>query len=189
MFKTYIVPLLFTFLSACSGVKKAGVVYHDSFNFSEVKSYSLYDRNSDFSETQSLLDTRRNAIEIAIERTMAKHNFSYEELDKADVIVTYHVFNGRRNDFSKYNETVHFCTHCLRATTWKTEQQYSLINRGSLILDLVDPKQNRSVWRSVYPLDIEAKENSAETNDRIKQAVSAMLAEYPRTNSNSQLTR
>ena len=183
MFKKFIAPILFTLLSACSSVQKAGVVYHDNFDFSAVKSYSLYDRNSIFSETQSLFDTRRNTIEIAIERTMAKQKFSYEMLEKADLIVTYHVFNGKHGDYSKYNKAVHFCAHCLRATSWQTDQQYSPLSQGSLVLDLVDPKQNRSVWRSVYPLDLKVKENSADTNDKIKQAVSAMLAEYPRTNS------
>ena len=189
MLKMVISSLLFILLSACSSVKKAGVVYHDSFDFSAVKSFSLYNRNSIFSETQSVLDNRRNAIEIAIERNMAKNNFSYKSLEKADVIVTYYVFNGKQKEYSKYNEVVHFCTHCLRATTWKTENKYSTISQGSLILDLVDPKKNRSVWRSVYPLDLKEKENSAETNNKIKQAVSAMLAEYPGTNINSKLTR
>lgn len=188
MFKILISSLLFTLLCACSSIQKAGVVYHDSFNFSAVKTYSLYDHNSAFSETQSLLDGRRNAIEISIERTMAKNKFSYEALEKADLIVTYHVFNGNRKDYAKYNKAVHFCNHCLRATTWNTDQQYSPISRGSLVLDLVDPEKNRSVWRSVHSLDIEDEENSAETNDRIKQTVSAMLAEYPRTKFNRKLT-
>jgi len=180
MFKTPIVITLLTFLVACSSMKEAGVVYHDGFDFSAVKNYSLYGRNSTFTEAQSLLDTRRNAIEIAIERTMAKQNFNYIELEQTDLIVTYHVVSGSRKDYAKYNEVVRFCTFCLQATTWKTDQQYSDIRRGSLIIDLVDPKQSRSVWRSVYSLDLEDRENSAETNDRIKQAITAMLAKYPR---------
>lgn len=171
--------LVLFFFTACSSVKKAGVVYHDAFNFIAVKNYSLYDRNSPFTETQSLLDVRRNAIEIAIERTMASKKFSYQPLDKADVIVTYHVFNGKRLEYANYNKEVRFCTECLRATTWKTDQQYSSINRGSLVIDLIDPKQKRSVWRSIYSLNLKPKENSAETNDKIKQAITAMLAEYP----------
>ena len=133
-------------LSACSSIKKAGVVYQDSFGFSTVKSYSLYDRNSPFSETQSLLDTRRN---------------------------------GKWHEYANYNKMVRFCTQCLRATTWRTEQQYVAISQGSLVVDLIDPKQNRSVWRSVHPLGLKTKENSADTNDRIKLAVSTMLAQYP----------
>mgnify|MGYP000745962722 CR=1 FL=1 len=179
MIKFFSSFLFFFIITACSSIKEAGVVYHDSFDFSAVKSYSLYERNSLFSETQNLRDTRRNAFEIAIERTMAKQKFSYEVIEKADLIVTYYLFDGNRKNYAAYNKVVHFCTHCLRATTWKTEKQYSSMSRGSLVLDLVDPKQNRSVWRSVYSLDLNAEENSADTNDRIKQAVSAMLAEYP----------
>ncbi len=182
MIKIVITSVLFILLNACSSVKKAGVVYHDGFDFTAVKSYSFYDRNSTFSETQSLLDSRRNAIEIAIERTMAEKKFGYAEIEQADVIVTYYMFNDKRGDYSNYNKAVHFCTHCLRATTWQTDQKYASVSRGSLVLDLVDPKQNRSVWRSVYPLNLKEKENSAETNDRIKQAVSIMLAQYPQTN-------
>jgi len=185
MFKIFVVSLLFIFLSACSSGKKAGVVYHDKFDFSAVKSYSLYDHNSIFSETQSLLDTRRNAIEIAIERTMANNKFSYAEIEQADVIVTYHLFNGQRGDYFNYNKMVHFCVQCLRSTTWQVNNKYSTASRGSLVLDLVDPKINRSVWRSIYPLGLKEKENSAETNDRIKQAIDIMLAQYPKALSNN----
>lgn len=180
MLKSITPCLLLIILSACSS-NNAGVVYHDSFDFSRVKNYSLYERNSPFTETQSLLHNRRNAIEIAIEGTMAKKKFSYANVENADLIVTYHIFNGRGNDFSKYNKAVHFCSHCLRATTWQTDRQYSSVSEGSLVLDLFDPIRKRSVWRSIYSLDLEDKDNSAETNDKIKQAVAAMLEQYPKT--------
>lgn len=180
MFKKIIVFIFILLLSACASVKKAGVVYHDNFDFSKVKSYSLYGRNSLFGETQSLLDVRRNTIEIAIEQTMTSKEFIYQSLDKTDLIVTYHVFTGNRHEFAKYNEAVRFCTPCLRATTWKTDHKYAPINQGNLILDLIDTKQNRSVWRSAYPLNIKIKENSADTHDKITQAVSTMLAQYPK---------
>jgi len=179
MFKVVTVSALLILLSACSSNKKAGVVYHDSFDFSAVKSYSLYERNSAFTDTQNLLDSRRNAIEIAIEGSMAEKKFSYADVTQADVVVTYHMFNGKRSEYTRYNEAVHFCTHCLRATSWQTEKKYESIVRGHLVIDLFDPKQKRSVWRSVYPLALEAKDNSAETNDKIKQAVAIMLTQYP----------
>lgn len=179
MLKKITLAIFISLLCACAGVKKAGVVYHDSFDFSAVKSYSLYERNSPFTETQNLIDTRRNAIEIAIERTMASKKLSYQLIDNADVIVTYHVFNGKRFEYRNYNEMVRFCTRCLRATTWITEQQYPPVKQGSLVVDLVDPKQKRSVWRSVFPLGLKPKENSADTQERIKLAISTMLAEFP----------
>ena len=182
MFKVFIISLLFFFLNACSSGKVAGVFYHNSFDFSAVNSYSLYDHNSAFSETQGLLDNRRNAIEIAIERTMAKKNFSYAEVEQADVIVTYYVFDGRRSDYSDYNKIVHFCTPCLRATTWQTSSQNSSVNQGDLVLDIVNPKNNRSVWRSIYPLNLKETDNSAKNNEKIKQAITTMLSHYPSPN-------
>ncbi|MFT6249394.1 MAG: hypothetical protein ACJAZQ_002610 [Cognaticolwellia sp.] len=182
MLKIFSITLLFILLSACSSNEKVGVVYHDRFDFSQVKSYSLYNRNSPFTDSQSLIDTRRNAIEIAIERTMSIKKFNYAKPEDADVIVTYYLFKGKPKEYSNYNEVVRFCVYCLRANAWQTNNQYSNLSKGNLILDLVDPKNKRSVWRSAYPLNIDVKDNSAELNEKIQQAVSSMLAMYPQSN-------
>lgn len=180
MFKSTAISILLL-LNACSATKNAGVVYHSYFDFSAVQRYSLYDRNSTFSESQSLLDSRRNAIEISIEHIMAEKEFRYSTPEQADIIVTYHVFNGHSADYSTYNKLINFCQHCLRASAWNTANNHSKLLRGSLIIDLVDPNKKRSVWRSIYPLNIKTKDNSAKRNDKIKQAVAAMLAQYPDT--------
>jgi len=179
MTKSIVSFLFLLTLSACSSNQNAGVVYHHSFNFSGVKNYSFYERGSSFTESQNLLDAYRNAIEIAIERTMAKSHFNYAPLEQADIVVTYHVLNGNRQEYSKYNKAIHFCNHCLRASAWQTENRYKEPRLGSLILDIVDPKKQRSVWRSVYPLEIKDKDNSATSNEKIQQAITVMLAQYP----------
>lgn len=183
MLKAFSILLLFILLNACSSNDNVGVVYHDNFDFSQVQSYSLYNRNSPFTDSQSLIYTRRNAIEIAIERTMSINRFNYAEPEHADVIVTYYLYNGKPREYSNYNEVVRFCVHCLRANAWQTNNQYSNPRKGSLILDLVDPKNKRSVWRSTYPLYIDVKDNSAELNEKIQQAVNLMLELYPHSNS------
>jgi hypothetical protein len=179
MLKSFSISLLLLFLSACSSRYNAGVVYHGKFNFSQVKSYSLYDRNSPFTDSQNLIDTHRNAIEIAIERAMGVKKFNYIEPEKADIIVTYYLVNGKPLEYIHYNDVVRFCVNCLRASVWQTSNQYSNLSRGNLILDLVDSKNKRSVWRSAYPLGIDSKDNSAEFNEKIQEAVNSMLAMYP----------
>jgi hypothetical protein len=171
-------------LTACSSYQDAGVVYHHNFDFSAVKNYSFYERNSSFTESQNLLDVHRNAIEIAIERAMAENHFNYSSLEQADIVVTYHVLNGNRQEYSKYNEAIHFCNHCLRASAWQTENKYKEPRFGSLILDIIDPKKQRSVWRSAYPLEIKGEDNSAISNEKIQQAITAMLAQYPNQRNN-----
>lgn len=183
MAKLLFLTLLLVLLSACSSTRKAGVVFHEEFDFSQVKNYSLYNRNSPFTDSQNLIDIRRNAIEIAIERSMANQAFNYTEPEKADVIVTYYLLNGVPGEYTQYNNVVRFCVQCLRANTWQTTNQYSNLTKGGLILDLVDPKQKRSVWRSAHPLDIDVKDNSAELNIKIQQAVNLMISQYPRRQS------
>lgn len=182
MFKVLSLILLSILLSACSVHRNVGVVYHDSFDFSQVKNYSLYPRNSSFTDSQSLTDVRRNAIEIAIEGVMAAQKFTYIEPEQADIIVTYFFFNRKSAEYSKYNKAVRFCVHCLRANAWQTNKYYAKFIKGSLIIDLVDPHKKRSVWRSAYPLKFNSKDNSAELNDKIQQAVRLMLAKYPEKN-------
>jgi hypothetical protein len=166
-------------LSACSSQNDAGAAYQTRFDFSQVKTYSLYERNSESREFQSINNIIRNGIEIAIERSMDRQGFLYSELDEADLIVSYHLVGRRAKDYTHYNRAVLYCEHCLRANTWQTEQKNWTISAGSLILDLVDPKTKRSVWRGVSSLDIKEKDNSREANEKIVMAVNAMLALYP----------
>ena len=180
MRKVLAITLAFLLLNACSSIPDIGVAYHGDFNFFQVKSYSLYHRNSPFTDSQNLIDIRRNAIEIAIERSMSQQNFDYIEPEKADIIVTYFFLNGKPREYVQYNNVARFRAQCLQARTWKTTQQSLNIKKGSLVLDLFDPKKKRTVWRSAYPLNIDIKDNSAKLNKKIQQAVSLMLAQYPK---------
>jgi hypothetical protein len=183
MSKTLFISLLLFLLDACSNRYHAGVVYHEDFDFSTVKSYSLYHRNSPFTDSQSLIYTHRNAIEIAIERAMSVKKFNYTEPEQADIIVTYYLFNGNPSEYVSYNDVVRFCVNCLRASVWQTNNQYSRLSRGNLIIDLVNSQNKRSVWRSAYPLGVDRKDNSAEFNEKIQYAVNSMLAMYPQRKS------
>ena len=53
------------------------------------------------------------------------------------------------------------------------------MNSGSLIIDFVDTKDNRSVWRSVYPLRIKEKDSSFEIQEKIVSAISSMMSKLP----------
>lgn len=166
-----------------------GVIYHNEFEFSQVKTYGFYPRDSAFSDTQSLSHNLRNSIEIAIEKNMENQDFAYAEVDAADILVTYHLASGRAQDYSRYNKAVLFCQHCLKANSWYQSDEAIKIAKGTLVLDLIDPKKNRSVWRSAQPLSIKDKDNSRKVNQKIQQAVEIMLLQYPKTALTTKNTR
>ncbi|HBY88749.1 MAG TPA: DUF4136 domain-containing protein [Colwellia sp.] len=176
--KLLLLCLFFLTLSGCSSMNNP-VIYHTSFDFSQVKTYSFYASDSNFFDSQSLSHSQRNRIELAIEKSLNAQEFVYGDLKDADIIVTYYLVKGKRQDYQNYNKVVLFCPHCLKANTWQQNNDEWSIYPGGLIIDLVDPKRNRSVWRSIYPLDFEAKDNSTIQNEKTMEAVNTMLTQYP----------
>ena len=155
-------------------------MYQTSFNFDQVKTYSIYQRDSSFTDTQSLLDSKRNSIEIAIEKSLDKNGFSYRQSDTADLIVTYHFLQGKKEDYHDYNREVLFCDLCLKASNWYSEGSPLKIEQGSLIIDLIDTKRKRSVWRNIAPLKLKNKDNAQITQNKIQQIIESMFQQYPR---------
>ena len=172
--------LLFALLAGCTSSRPAITKFHNHFNFSQVSSYSLYDRNSDFSDFQNISDASRNSIELAIEQVLEKSGFIYQLDDAADIIVTYHLINKNGKELASYNKGVGYCSYCLRGGEAQRNKKQWKMMPGSLILDIINPKNQRSVWRSVYDLKIKVnKDNSKEVQLKIYQAVESMMKKYP----------
>ena len=165
-------------LFACSSAHNA-VVYYNFFDFDHVKNYSFYPADSLFSENQNLNYAQRNRIEFAIEKNMVELSLNYTELSQADIIVTYYIVSKDRHDYRAYNEVVRFCTHCLNSDLWIKKSKDWQPYPGGLIIDLINPKNGRSVWRSIYPLNVDEKDNSNELNNKIMEAVASMMKQYP----------
>lgn len=178
--KSLLTCYLLVLLSGCSSMKNP-VIYYDKFDFSQVETYSFYSSDSAFFDSQSLPHSQRSGIELAIEKSLDAQKFQYSDTEKADIIVTYHLVKKQSRDYINYNKAVLFCSHCLRANAWQKNNTEWLVYPGGLIIDLVDPVKNRSVWRSIYPLNLKAEDNSNVQNEKIIEAVNNMLTQYPET--------
>jgi hypothetical protein len=176
--KLGLISLFMLSLSSCSSIKSP-VVYYNNFDFSQVKNYSFFTSGSMFFDSQSLPHFQRSRIELAIEKSLNSQNFNYSDVNDADIIVTYHLVKNKPQDYQAYNKSVRFCSHCLKANTWQKNSDDWQVYPGGLIIDLVDPKKNRSVWRSIYPLKLSVKDNSQEQNEIIMEAINFMLSQYP----------
>jgi len=170
---------LLSLLAGCSYSRPAITKFRTNFNFSQVDSYRFYDRNSDFSGFQNIKHTTRNSIELAIEQVLDKNGFIYKMEDDADIIVTYHLItNGQ--EVSKYNKGIGYCSYCLRGGEAQENKKPFSIIPGGLILDIINPKTERSVWRSVYDLKIKTgKDNSKEIQLKIYEAIDEMMKKFP----------
>jgi len=167
-------------LVGCSS-NKTIARYQPSYDFNSIQAYSLYERSSDFSDYQNLSHADRNSIEIAIENALDTHGLEYQEIKDADVIVSYHYLDGNYAEFQRYNKGVKYCAPCLRESNKSINQQPQ---RGSLVLDILDKKQERTVWRANYPLRLKQKDNSRDVHKKVSEAVLSMLALSPLAGNN-----
>ena len=170
--KYFIVILSWVLLSSCSSQKNAKWVYQTDFDFSTIQSYGIFLRNSHFSDIQNLNDVMRNGIESAIERTLDNNGLFYQDISQADVIVSYYFIqdNNASERLARYNRAVFYCQRCPSA------QKHDL-GKDYLIIDLLAPNSRRSVWRSIYPVNIKVKDNSRIVNQKILSAIRLMLAQ------------
>lgn len=176
---TFCLALVATLFS-CTSSNIATTSFRGAFDFSAIESYSTYSRNSAFGDLQNLRDSTRNTIELAIEQNFDKNGFSYKTSKDADVIIAYHVINNDFNELKLYDQQVKYCSYCLKAGQATRRELQGKLRPGSLILDIIDPNSQRSVWRSVYPLGFEEKDNSQEMQKKISHAISNMLQDYPK---------
>ncbi|MBU2871029.1 DUF4136 domain-containing protein [Colwellia sp. E2M01] len=181
--KILIICLVVFKLSACSS-NQARTVYDSRFDFSQVKNYGFYNNDSEFFNSQSIDYAQRSRVELAIEKNLSKQNLQYINLEQADIIITYHLVSKKYKDYQAYNKAVLFCSYCLIANTWVTQDEEWKVYPDGLIIDLVDPKNNRSVWRSIYPMNYSIKDNSNKQNNKIINAVNTMLMQYPNSKIN-----
>lgn len=219
-YRFYAIVILLSLISACANTPHfATAHYFRHFNFSQLKSYALYDRNSEFLDYQNMSDVMRNSIEFAIETQLDAKKLVLHSADKADVMVSYFwvpiasekseqptMRHGRRNSQSreqsqynndhefntlghngfhgdklaKYNRDVHYCGACLLMSNDGNKEVKIATDPGALIIDFINPKTKRSVWRSSFPVIIKDKENSQALQTKIKRAVKEMLLQYPK---------
>lgn len=179
--------LFIVFLTGCSSSPEPAIVKHQlpRFDFDAVTSYSTFPRDSKFAEFQDINDALRNTIELAIEREFDRQGFVFKEPDEADVMVAYQL-SGLRVNKKKRNADVHICPEgqvCDKGQKKKGKRKRQARNfepgLGSLVINLINTENKQSIWKTSYPLDVEAKDNSRDIQEKIEIAIIEIMKQYP----------
>lgn len=202
---SFVLVVLFSvlFLSGCAS-QEAIVRHQAKIDFTKFNSYSLFERESAFTEQQNIGFVLRNSIELAIEKAFNKQGFDYKDPNDADIMVAY-VLTGIEV-IKPFNSTgsLHICAGCgtsnkkgqqrkksrksqssnSNARQQRTKDQRLMKadeerNIGALMIDILDAKTLRSLWKSEYSLDAENEDSSKEVQDKLTLALSEMMKLYP----------
>lgn len=114
----------------------------------------------------------RRSVEQAVERRMAARGFEKSAADAPDLVLHYHASVAQRIDVGQVDREYDDCHDCESPTVY---------DAGSLVIDLVDPRTNRLIWRGWAEGSIEgAIDNQAWMEQRVDEAVARILDRLPR---------
>ena len=162
-------------LAACA--KSADITQKQDYDFSNIQTYSLFPRESNFVDIQALTDVQRNGIELTIEKAMEEAGYEYKDWSESDMIISYFWVRRSLASLHKYNKAVGACLAC---TTNEQNELNKDIRTNNLIIDVLESERKRTVYRGVFPVDIEADHTSDENLQEIITAVDNILLSFPK---------
>ncbi|WP_068545487.1 DUF4136 domain-containing protein [Thalassotalea crassostreae] len=176
--KLAILPVLML-LSACTTTLNAETDYSVDYDFTSVKTYNIV---GDVSvENPMLSDINRDRINNAIAANLNSKGFATSVEKDADVKIQYFVFTKDRTQVTTIPmSVVANCYRCRYRTIGTAStvdvRQYT---EGTLIVDVIDNKTAKTVWRSSLSQRIKNYDNAKERDEAVRLIIEAIFKEFP----------
>jgi len=166
--------------AACSSAPKVGTDYDPEFNFAGIKSYHMVEHNLSAqagASGSSLTDQRATRAMIA---EMQKRGISAASAEQADIILTFHIVTQDRTKVTSYNNSYAYRPYGYGGGYYGAGNQIDVrqYTQGTLLVDLVDPKDKRIVWRGQASAVVKDRSNE-EREALMNSYVEAIFAHMP----------
>jgi hypothetical protein len=186
-----------TLLTACaSGPPKPAVDYKADYNFMPVRNIALYHESGQVTGDNplQLSDIQRERVDDAL--AFALRNQGFQIVDNAadaDLLVSWHLVTQHKTDvrtyetpaygggyggyggYGRYNRySAYNCWSCAPTRTEVSVQNYT---QGTFIVDMIDPKMRKSVWRGVTQSRL--KGQPSQDQGKYNAAATAIFASFP----------
>jgi hypothetical protein len=176
-------------MAACaSGPPKPTVDYKADYNFSAVKKIAFYDESGQVTGDNplQLSDIQRDRIDEALSYALTNRGFEMvTDAAQADLLLSWNLVTQQKTDvrtwetptmgYGGYNRySAYNCWSCSPTRTEVSVQNYT---QGTFILDLIDPKLRKSVWRSI--IQSRLKGNQSSDQGKYNATATAIFASFP----------
>lgn len=177
--------LLLALVASCATHYSVATDYDDGYPFVGKTTYTLITPESIKTTRNDLL---RDRIETALHQQLQQRGFQQAEKDQAALWISYFATAEKQQDirtYQRYNSFYSYarCYRCYYPVVPTTEVQVVDYTEATLIVDVIDPATNTLKWRGATSSKVTTSwaDNMtvAERNERINQAVAAILKHYP----------
>ena len=152
-------------LAACtSSPPKPTVDFNSEYNFAMVKKVAFYKSSGMVSGDKPLQisDMQRNRVDDALRNALENRGITFvADPKQADLLLTWHLSTQNKTDVRTYSSGPSYGGYYGRYGGYNRRAAYSCWNcggtevsvkqytQGTFIVDMIDPKLNQSVFRSV----------------------------------------
>ena len=165
-------------VTACATPLEA-VTDHDSqYDFSRVRSVAIQPFSRTDPGAVRISDMQVARINDAISDELRRKGLQVvEDNSQADMYLTWHLVTQEKTDVRSYNSMSYYsCWRCGPSVSDVSVRQYT---EGTLIVDMVDPQRNQSVWRSTIQSRLKSQPDPEEAEARRREAAEAIFADFP----------
>ena len=167
-------------LSACSSTPTATTDHDPSFDFTKVRDIAILPVNRQVMRALALSDMQASRIAASLETELQRRGYTIvDSWETADVWLTWHLVTQERTQVRTYNTVSARYSRCWNCPpTRDTNVQVQQYTQGTIIVDMIDPARQVSVWRSIVD-----KPRNAQREDQLAQGreerARALFADFP----------
>lgn len=184
--KKIVVLIGLMFLSVGCSTMNLDVDYDTAYNFDDKTKYTVVHSNRE--GDNSLVNDR---VKAAIKESLNKRSYIEVSKDEADLVFVFHVNVTKRSDIKSDYQVVGYGGYGYgrgfggygggygtRVVAVPSTYQWK---EGKLIIDALNPKTNKIVWRGVVSDELTRSETTpAEKTKYINEVVSKLLKKFPK---------
>ena len=184
--------LILLAVAACATKPPEPVVdFAPDYDFGQSKTIGFYALSGEVTGNNptELTDFQRDRIDAALKAALEAKGFTFvDRTADADLLLSWHLnlmdktdvktYNspsyGATVGYSRYNRyAMYNCYNCMN----QTDVRVSEYTQGTFIVDMIDPDENASIWRSVTQSKL--KEETIRDQAALDSAAVRVLAAFP----------
>lgn len=176
-------------LVGCSSQPHVETDHQAGFNFASLKTFHVAETKQDTQGSILISPFTLSHIHATLDAELGKRYQPRVKDSKPDFIVTYHVVVEEKIDPRSYND-IHGFGYGYYGMGYRYPRPYFLgtntglriYNQGSLIIDVVDGKTDKPIWRGVSEKRLSRGMAPQQQREVLSNAVVEVLAQFPPVN-------
>jgi len=178
--------VLVMLLVGCSTKPYVETDYESGYDFSQLKTFKVAETRQDVKENLLISPFTLSHIHTAVDAELAKRYQAPAADSKPDFVVNYHVVVEEKIDPRSYNELYGYGWYGRgyyypypRPFFYGVNSGVRVYEQGSLIIDIVDGKTDKPLWRGVSQKRLSRGLSPQKQREILSMAVTEVLAQFP----------